>query len=159
MQVSTYRTQSEELAERLSGSQDRLLELQGTLENRDESVRELVQKLAEHDSEQRNAKQEAQLQTEELTEQIKMLQEQLLEVCISCLMHLCTSLPNFIFKLSRSEQGHSAARLCEHYFYAIVDFLLKYFPLSLFCYTHCIHQILQENPPAHRNSCIKTSTE
>lgn len=84
MQVSTYRTQSEELAERLSVSQDRLLQLQGEVESKDKTVRGLMQKLSEHDSEQRNAKQEAQLQTEELTEQIKMLQEQLLEVSIFC---------------------------------------------------------------------------
>ena len=54
------------------------------MESKDETVRGLMQKLSEHDSEQRNAKQEAQLQTEELTEQIKMLQEQLLEVSIFC---------------------------------------------------------------------------
>ena len=56
------------------------------MENKDETVRELMQKLAEYDSEERQAKQEAKLQTEELTEQIKMLQEQLLEVGISCLL-------------------------------------------------------------------------
>ena len=72
--------------ERLSASQDRLLELQGEVENKDETVRELMQKLAVYDSEERQAKQEAKLQTEELTEQIKMLQEQLLEVGISCLL-------------------------------------------------------------------------
>ncbi|KAJ7375488.1 hypothetical protein OS493_002262 [Desmophyllum pertusum] len=77
--VSIYRTESEELAERLSGSQDRLLELQGAVESRDEKMRELMQKLAEGDNEQRSTKQEAELQTEELTEQIKMLQEQLLQ--------------------------------------------------------------------------------
>ena len=54
------------------------------MESKDETVRGLMQKLSEHDSEQRNAKQEAQLQTEELTDQIKMLQEQLLEVSIFC---------------------------------------------------------------------------
>ena len=54
------------------------------MESKDETVRGLMQKLPEHDSEQRNAKQEAQLQTKELTEQIKMLQEQLLEVSIFC---------------------------------------------------------------------------
>ena len=63
-----------------------MLELQGEVENKDEAVRELMQKLAEYDSEERQAKQEAKLQTEELTEQIKMLQEQLLEVGISCLL-------------------------------------------------------------------------
>lgn len=57
-----------------------MLELQGNVETRDEKVRELMQNLADHDSEQKNVKQEAQMQTEELTEQIKMLQEQLLEV-------------------------------------------------------------------------------
>ena len=54
------------------------------MESKDETVRGLMHKLSEHDSEQRNAKQEAQLQTEELTDQIKMLQEQLLEVSIFC---------------------------------------------------------------------------
>jgi len=63
-----------------------LLELQGEVENKDETVRELMQKLAVYDSEERQSKQEAKLQTEELTEQIKMLQEQLLEVGISCLL-------------------------------------------------------------------------
>ena len=57
-----------------------MLELQGNVETRDEKVRELMQNLADHDSEQKNVKLEAQMQTEELTEQIKMLQEQLLEV-------------------------------------------------------------------------------
>lgn len=66
-----------------------MLELQGELENKDEQVRELMDKLAEHNNKERNAKQEAQLQTEELTEQIKMLQEQLLEVSILfCLVQL-----------------------------------------------------------------------
>ena len=66
-----------------------MLELQGELENKDEQVRELMGKLAEHNNKERNAKQEAQLQTEELTEQIKMLQEQLLEVSILfCLVQL-----------------------------------------------------------------------
>ena len=50
------------------------------METRDEKVRELMQNLADHDSEQKNVKHEAQMQTEELTEQLKMLQEQLLEV-------------------------------------------------------------------------------
>ena len=50
------------------------------METRDEKVRELMQNVADHDSEQINVKHEAQMQTEELTEQIKMLQEQLLEV-------------------------------------------------------------------------------
>ena len=50
------------------------------METRDEKVRELMQMLADHDSEQKNVKNEAQMETEELTEQIKMLQEQLLEV-------------------------------------------------------------------------------
>lgn len=57
-----------------------MLELQGAVESRDEKMRELMQKLAEGDNEQRSTKQEAELQTEELTEQIKMLQEQLLQV-------------------------------------------------------------------------------
>lgn len=57
-----------------------MLELQGDVETRDEKVRELMQMLADHDSEQKNVKNEAQMETEELTEQIKMLQEQLLEV-------------------------------------------------------------------------------
>ena len=57
-----------------------MLELQGNVETRDEKVRELMQNLADHDSEQKNDKHEAQMQTEELTEQIKMLQEQLVEV-------------------------------------------------------------------------------
>lgn len=66
-----------------------MLELQGELENKDEQVRELMGKLAEHNNKERNAKQEAQLQTEDLTEQIKMLQEQLLEVSILfCLVQL-----------------------------------------------------------------------
>lgn len=57
-----------------------MLELQEDVETRDEKVRELMQMLADHDSEQKNVKNEAQMETEELTEQIKMLQEQLLEV-------------------------------------------------------------------------------
>lgn len=66
-----------------------MLELQGELENKDEQVRELMGKLAEHNNKERNTKQEAKLQTEELTEQIKMLQEQLLEVSILfCLVQL-----------------------------------------------------------------------
>lgn len=80
IQVSIYRTQSEEIAERLSGSQDRLSELQGAVESRDETVRELMQKLAEGDHEQRSVKQETEQQTIELTKQIKILQNQLLEV-------------------------------------------------------------------------------
>ena len=47
------------------------------MENKDDTVRELMGKLMAHDSEQRNVKQEAMLQTEELTSEIKMLQEQL----------------------------------------------------------------------------------
>ena len=47
------------------------------MENKDDTVRELMGKLMAHDSEQRNVKQEAMLQTEELTGEIKMLQEQL----------------------------------------------------------------------------------
>ena len=50
------------------------------MENKDDTVRELMGKLMAHDSEQRNAKQEAMLQTEELMGEIKMLQEQLLVV-------------------------------------------------------------------------------
>lgn len=80
IQVSIYRTQSEEIAERLSGSQDRLSELQGAVESRDETVRELMQKLAEGDHEQRSVKQETEQRTIELTKQIKILQDQLLEV-------------------------------------------------------------------------------
>lgn len=47
------------------------------MENKDDTVRELMGKLMAHDSEQRNVKQEAMLQTEELTGEIKLLQEQL----------------------------------------------------------------------------------
>ena len=54
-----------------------MLELQGEMENKDDTVRELMGKLMAHDSEQRNVKQEAMLQTEELTGEIKVLQEQL----------------------------------------------------------------------------------
>ena len=57
-----------------------MLELQGAVESRDETVRELMQKLAEGDSDQQSVKQEAEQQTEELTKQIKVLQDQLLEV-------------------------------------------------------------------------------
>ena len=80
MKVSTYRTQSEQLADRLRGSQDQLLELQEAMERREETVRELMTKLSESESEQINAKQDATLETKELTEQIKMLQEQLVQV-------------------------------------------------------------------------------
>lgn len=55
-------------------------ELQGAVESRDETVRELMQKLAEGDHEQRSVKQETEQQTMELTKQIKILQDQLLEV-------------------------------------------------------------------------------
>lgn len=50
------------------------------MEKKDDTVRELMGKLMAHNSEQRNAKQEAMLQTEELTGEIKMLQEQLFVV-------------------------------------------------------------------------------
>ena len=80
MKVSTYRAQSEQLADRLSGSQDQLLELQEAMERREETVRDLMTKLSESESEQINAKQDATLETKELTEQIKMLQEQLVQV-------------------------------------------------------------------------------
>lgn len=43
-------------------------------------MRELMQKLAEGDHEQRSIKQETEQQTVELTKQIKILQDQLLEV-------------------------------------------------------------------------------
>ena len=55
-------------------------ELQGAVESRDETVRELMQKLAEGDHEQRNVKQQTEQQTVDLTKQIKVLQDQLLEV-------------------------------------------------------------------------------
>lgn len=61
-------------------SQDQLLELQEAVERRDGSMRELMQKLSEGENEQKNAKHDAELQTKELTEQLKMLQEQLVEV-------------------------------------------------------------------------------
>jgi len=57
-----------------------LSELQGAVESRDETVRELMQKLAEGDHEQRSVKQQTEQQTVELTKQIKVLQDQLLEV-------------------------------------------------------------------------------
>lgn len=57
-----------------------MLELQEAMERREETVRELMTKLSESESEQINAKQDATLETEELTEQIKMLQEQLVQV-------------------------------------------------------------------------------
>ena len=57
-----------------------MLELQETMERREETVRELMTKLSESESEQINAKQDATLETKELTEQIKMLQEQLVQV-------------------------------------------------------------------------------
>ena len=50
------------------------------MERRDKTVRELMQKLVEGDSDQQSVKQEAEQQTEELTKQIKVLQDQLLEV-------------------------------------------------------------------------------
>ena len=55
-------------------------ELQGAVESRDETVRELMQKLAEGDHEQRSVKQQTEQQTVDLTKQIKVLQDQLLEV-------------------------------------------------------------------------------
>lgn len=57
-----------------------MLELQEAMERREETVRELMTKLSESESEQINAKQDATLETKELTEQIKMLQEQLVQV-------------------------------------------------------------------------------
>lgn len=57
-----------------------MLELQEAMERREETVRELMTKLSESESEQMNAKQDATLETKELTEQIKMLQEQLVQV-------------------------------------------------------------------------------
>ena len=62
------------------GLHDQLLELQEAMERREETVRELMTKLSESESEQINAKQDATLETKELTEQIKMLQEQLVQV-------------------------------------------------------------------------------
>ena len=56
------------------------MELQASVESREETVRELMQKLAEGDNDQRSVKQEAERQTEDLTKEIKMLQDQLLEV-------------------------------------------------------------------------------
>ena len=55
-------------------------ELQGAVESRDETVQELMQKLAEGDHEQRSVKQQTEQQTVDLTKQIKVLQDQLLEV-------------------------------------------------------------------------------
>ena len=57
-----------------------MLELQRAVESRDETARELMQKLAESDNEQRSVKQETEQQTVQLTKQIKILQDQLLEV-------------------------------------------------------------------------------
>lgn len=57
-----------------------MLELQEAMERREETVRDLMTKLSESESEQINAKQDATLETKELTEQIKMLQEQLVQV-------------------------------------------------------------------------------
>lgn len=57
-----------------------MLELQEAMERREETVRDLMTKLSETESEQINAKQDATLETKELTEQIKMLQEQLVQV-------------------------------------------------------------------------------
>lgn len=57
-----------------------MLELQEAMERREETVRELMTKLSESESEQINARQDATLETKELTEQIKMLQEQLVQV-------------------------------------------------------------------------------
>ena len=57
-----------------------MLELQEAMERREETVRELMTKLSESESVQINAKQDATLETKALTEQIKMLQEQLVQV-------------------------------------------------------------------------------
>ena len=57
-----------------------MLELQEAMERREETVGELMTKLSESESEQINAKQDATLETKALTEQIKMLQEQLVQV-------------------------------------------------------------------------------
>ena len=65
------------------------MELQGSVESREETVRELMQKLAEGDNDQRSVKQEAERQTEELTKEIKMLQDQLLEVISKQYVKMC----------------------------------------------------------------------
>lgn len=69
-----------------------MLELQGAVERRDETVRELMQKLAESDDEQRSVKEETEQQTVELTKQIKILQDQLLEVSEPSLEPTCRQL-------------------------------------------------------------------
>ena len=73
------------MAEKLDLSQNRLLQLQELVGSRDESIRKLEEKLHETEADQERLKQEAQCQADELTTQIKMLQEQLLQVRLPCL--------------------------------------------------------------------------
>ena len=58
------------------------------MENKEQTVPDLEQKMAEQDCEQGNTPQDTQPQTEELSEQIKMLKEKLQGVSISGLSQL-----------------------------------------------------------------------
>ena len=94
--------ESEELAKTLSSSPENhqlLSSLQEAVENKEQTVRDqLEQKMAEQDGEQRNAPQDTQHQTEELSEQIKMLQEQLQEVSVSELLQLFLCVTQFYWE-------------------------------------------------------------
>lgn len=86
-QVKAFRGQSSDLAAKLDLSQNHLLQLQELLGNRDENIRILEEQLHETQTNQNKSKQEAQLQAEELTMQIKVLQDQLLHVRLFLTLH------------------------------------------------------------------------
>ena len=82
-QVEAFHSQSNDLADKLDKSQNQLLQLQELLGSRDENIRKLEEQLHETEVNQENLKQEAQLQADELTTQIKVLQDQLLQARLS----------------------------------------------------------------------------
>ena len=82
-QVEAFHSQSNVLADKLDKSQNQLLQLQELLGSRDENIRKLEEQLHETEVNQENLKQEAQLQADELTTQIKVLQDQLLQARLS----------------------------------------------------------------------------
>ena len=68
------------------------------MESKEETIPDLEQQMAEQDCEMRNVPQDTQQQTEDLNEQIKMLQEQLQEVSISELLYLFLYVTQFYWE-------------------------------------------------------------
>lgn len=76
------RGHAENLTQTLEMGQKQLVEMQDTIESKEESIKSLTLQLMERKSEQEKIEKETQLQTQEMMQQIKGLQQQLSDVSI-----------------------------------------------------------------------------